>query len=1452
MFERIISFSVHNKLVVALGVIALIIWGVVSFRDLPIDAVPDITNNQVQVVTLAPSLAPQEVERIITMPVELTLASIPGITEQRSISRFGLSVVTLVFDDDVDVFWARAQVDQRLIEIQDQIPQGTATPMLAPITTGLGEIFQYTLRVKPGYEASYSTMDLRGLQDWMVRRRLLGTKGVADVSSFGGQLRQVEIAVDPERLRTFGLTIVDVMDAVERNNANAGGSYIERGSSLAYIRTEGAAKNLADIERTVIRPTDKGVPLLIRDVATVRHGHAVRYGAMTRNAEGEAVGGIVLMLKGANSSTVIDDVKQRVAAINKSLPEGVYIEPFLDRTRLVDKAITTVATNLIEGALIVIFILVLMLGNIRAGLIVASVIPLAMLFAIGMMSLFGVSGNLMSLGALDFGLIVDGAVIIVEHVLHGLGHGRPGTPLTPAEREGIIARAAIAIRRNAAFGELIIMLVYVPILVLVGIEGKMFRPMAQTVMFAVMGAFILSTTYVPMMTALLLRNKPLSSKVTLADRIIRALHWSYDPVRRLALRWRWAVLGSSMAALVAAMFAFGSMGSEFIPQLDEGDFAVEMRLPTGSSLTATVETAQRAASILQQQFPEVVTVIGKIGTSEIPLDPMPIESGDLIVVLQDKHLWTSATHREALAAKMQQALSVLPGVTFGFQQPIQMRFNELMTGARQDVVMKIYGDDFDTLAALAHRIGDVSATVQGAADVYVEPIGGLPQVVVRADRDACARYGVAIDAINNTIRGAFAGEHAGVVYDGERVIDAVIRLDPSLRQDVSTFDAITVPGANGSLVPLRQVATIDVTIGPNQVQRENTRRRISVGFNVRGRDVASIVQELQQRIDASVPIPPGYELTVGGAFENLSHATARLSIAVPAALLLILLLLFATFKSVSESLMIFSAIPLASIGGIAALLLRGMPFSISAGVGFIALFGVAVLNGIVLLSSFKALRAAGHTNVLRIVIEGTSQRLRPVAMTALVASMGFVPMALSTGDGAEVQRPLATVVIGGLITSTMLTLLALPALYTIVEQRRERRMRRQAHAAASVVAMVLVLLACTSTSVAQVRITRSEARQRAALANIDARQARNDAERADALRRTGIELAPTSVQYMRGQFNSINIDDNLTISQSIPFPLAMVARSNAVGAQADLAKAAAGLAEHRAAAQADKAYQRVVYLQSALQLLATEDSLLRRSVDVATLREQTGDGTQLARALTATRQADVAAKRLRMQAEQEMALADLALACGTTEELLPWDDTLEILSLPSDTAMAPELHTWLDARVHAARAEQSVAAQAWWPDLQIGFFNQSLSGTQLVNGAEVNYTTADRFTGMTFGLQVPLWFLPTAARHDEAALRAAFEQDRTTWQRRDVALRLRRADEELNALRTTLTYYATSALPSAALLTLQAKRAFDAGDVDADTYVHAMLRSLDVRMAALDARYQYNLRVIDRVLLSGN
>ena len=1024
MFQRIITFSVGHPLIVTLGVVALIVWGVLSFQKLPIDAVPDITNNQVQIVTLSPALAPQEVERFITVPVEQTMATIDGIVERRSISRFGLSVITLVFDDDVDLYWARAQVDQRLVDAQTEIPSGMGSPTIMPITTGLGEIFQYTLEADSAHH--YSSMDLRTTHDWIVKRGLLGTKGVADVASFGGYLKQIEIAVDPNLLAASGLSVADVLEHVQKNNGNTGSAYIERAHRLAFIRTEGLVQSKADIENIVLKTTDHGVPLLIRDVAEVRHGHAVRYGALTSGDSADAVGGIVYMLKGENSSQVVNNVKARIAEIEKTLPPGISIQPFLDRSALVHRTISTVGTNLIEGALIVVFVLVLMLGNLRAGIIVASVIPLSMLFAIGMMYVFGVSGNLMSLGAIDFGLIVDGTVIIVEHVLTSLSR----TPWTsPAERIAIVQDAALDIRRSASFGEFIILIVYTPILVLSGIEGKMFIPMAQTVMFAIVGAFILSNTFVPMVAARLLTTA--HTKRTLADRLMELFHRMYVPVRALALRRASVLLVVTLLLFAASVVAFMTIGGEFIPTLQEGDFAVETRLPTGSSLTQTIEVSHKAAHILQSTFPEVTKVVGKIGTTEIPLDPMPVEACDLMVILKPRKEWTTAHTREELADTMQKALAAIPGVEFGFQQPIQMRFNELMTGARQDVVIKIYGDDLQTLSNLAQRTGQIVEHVEGATDLFVEPVSGLPQLVVDINRQECATLGVNVEDVNATVRAAFAGSTAGIYFEGDKRFDIVVRLQKENRQQISDIERLMVNTQTGRLVPLSQVANIILKDGPNQIQREHGRRRITIGFNVRGRDVRSIVDEVRKEM-AVLSLPPGYEVSYGGQFENLAHATDRLSLVVPAALLFIMFMLYLTFGNVTETIMVFTAVPLSAVGGVGALLLRGLPFSISAGIGFIALFGVAVLNGIVLMASFRKLRTVHKHSALSTVVRGTSQRLRPVLMTALVASLGFLPMAISTSDGAEVQRPLATVVIGGIVTSTLLTLVILPIMYHLV------------------------------------------------------------------------------------------------------------------------------------------------------------------------------------------------------------------------------------------------------------------------------------------------------------------------------------------------------------------------------------------------------------------------------------
>ncbi len=1014
--------------------VALIIWGSYSLTQLPIDAVPDITNNQVQILTVSPSLAAPEVERLITFPVEQTMATIPEITEIRSFSRFGLSVVTIVFSEKTDVYWARQQVNERLSQAKSLIPAGSGNPEISPLSTGLSEIYQYVIRPKKGYETKFDAMELRTIQDWIVRRQLLGTEGVADVSSFGGFVKQYEIALDINKLRSLNISITDVFTALEKNNQNTGGAYIEHKPYSYFIRSEGLVETISDLQQIVVKTNSNSLPVLIRDVGEVQLGSTARYGAMTYNDEGESVGAIVLMLKGANSSLVIEKVKERIAQISKSLPEGVEIEPYLDRTKLVNKAIGTVTKNLAEGALIVVFVLVLLLGNFRAGLVVASVIPLAMLFAISMMNLFGVSGNLMSLGAIDFGLIVDGAVIIVEATMHHLGLATVSRKLSQTEMDAEVQQSASGMMRSAAFGQIIILIVYLPILSLVGIEGKMFGPMAQTVSFAIIGALILSITYVPMISSLFL-GKTTGHKKNISDKIIAFFHRIYEPTISFALRRRLLIVSAALVFFIASVILFLRMGGEFIPSLDEGDFAVETTLLTGSSLGQSIETTQKSSRVLLDNFPEVERVIGKIGTSEIPTDPMPMENSDLIIVLKDRSEWTSATTRDELAEKMSSKLQEeLPGVAYGFQQPIQMRFNELMTGARQDVVIKVYGEDLNLLATYAEKIGKIAGKVEGAQDIYVEPIGGLQQIVVTWNRDKLAQFGLNIQDANQVLRSGFSGEIAGLVFEKERRFDLVVRLNRENRTGIDDIKELSVTAPSGLQVPLGQIANIEMKIGPNQIQRDDAKRRIAVGFNVRGRDVQSIVEEIDKLVSKQLKFEPGYYLTYGGAFKNLEEATQRLMIAVPLALSLIFLLLYFTFHSFRHGLLIFTAIPLSSIGGIIALWLRDMPFSISAGVGFIALFGVAVLNGIVLIAEFNRLKAKGVLSLNEIVLKGTEVRLRPVLMTALVASLGFLPMALSQGAGAEVQRPLATVVIGGLVTATLLTLLVLPVLYTYFEK----------------------------------------------------------------------------------------------------------------------------------------------------------------------------------------------------------------------------------------------------------------------------------------------------------------------------------------------------------------------------------------------------------------------------------
>lgn len=1057
MFQKLITYSIRHKLVIGVLSIALAIWGVWSLVHLPFDSTPDITDNQVQVITQAPSLGAQEVEQYVTTPVEMALANIPRIQERRSISRSGLSVITLVFDDNADIYWARSQVSQVVEQLEKELPKNTETEM-GPIATGLGEIYHYTVRAKKGYEDKYSLTDLRTLQDWIVRKQLSGTPGVAEVSGWGGYVKQYEVAINTDRLNANGISVSEIFDALQRNNANTGGSYIEQNSNQYYIRGIGVVKSLEDVGNITVK-TVNGTSIKVSDVAKVQLGHATRFGAVTRNGEGEVVAGIAIMLKGENFQEVIKNVKERISQIQKSLPEGVVIEPFIDRTNLVDRVEGTIARNLIEGGLIVIFVLVIFLGNWRAGLVVASVIPLSMLFAFGMMKTFGIDGNLMSLGAIDFGMIVDSAVIIVEAVVTHIntGHfsqpevraaylaqcqnGGAATPfaLTQKQMDEEVHFSASRIRQSAAFGEIIIMIVYIPLMTLIGIEGKMFRPMALTVFFAILGAFILSLTYVPMASSLMLSRK-VHTRKTFSDRVIEKLQAWYRPVLDWVLARNRDVITGAVALFCVSVVGFKYLGGEFIPSLEEGDFAVEMSMSQGTSLSQMVESCTKAEKLLKKEYPEIKQVVSRIGSAEIPTDPMPVERADIMIALKPKAEWTSAKTTPELMEKMEETLSAIPGLEAEISQPIQMRNNELLTGIKQDVAIKIFGDDLDVLTQQAGKVKKMIEDVPGVSGIFVEEVAGLPQIQVKYNHEKMAAYGVSVDDISEILETTFAGAVAGSLYEGDKKFDIVLRMDPSQR-NVESLEQLSIPLKDGTNIPLSQVADIDYSPAPAQVSHEDGARRIYVGFNVKGRDVQSTVEDIQEILDEKLKLPDGYYYNYGGEFENLQSATNRLMVVIPIALVIILLLLYATVKNVRESLFVFSAIPLAAIGGVWALWLRGMPFSISAGVGFIALFGVAVLNGIVLIGQMNQMQreektagklsaSIGVTELIHHrIIESCMVRLRPVLMTALVASMGFLPMALSQGDGAEVQRPLATVVIGGLVTSTLLTLLVLPAIY---------------------------------------------------------------------------------------------------------------------------------------------------------------------------------------------------------------------------------------------------------------------------------------------------------------------------------------------------------------------------------------------------------------------------------------
>lgn len=1442
MLDKIIAFSIKNKFIVGLMTLALIVWGVWSASRLPIDAVPDITNNQVQIITVCPTLAGQEVEQLVTYPIERSISNLPDLVELRSISRFGLSVITAVFDDKVDVYFARQIINERLKEAESKIPPGVGTPELAPVSTGLGEVYQYIIHPAKGAENKYTAMDLRTMQDWIVSRQLYGTPGIAEVNSFGGQLKQYEVAVNPSKLLAMGVTLPEIFVALEKNNENTGGAYIDKKPNAYFIRGVGLVSSFDDIRNIVVKSNPNGIPILVKDVAEVQLGSAVRYGAMTYNGEKDAVGGVIMMLKGANSAEVVDRIKEKLPVIQKSLPKDIVIEPYLDRRDLVNRAISTVEKNLIEGALIVIFVLVLFLGNLRAGFIVASAIPLAMLFALGFMNLFGVSANLMSLGAIDFGLIVDGAVIVVEATMHHLALRKTTNRLTQQEMDDEVYLSASKIRQSAAFGEIIILIVYIPILTLIGIEGKMFRPMAQTVGFAIFGALILSLTYIPMMCALFL-SKKVSHKVTISDRIMAFFQRIYTPLLEKAIVYRKALVGITVGVFVIAVIIFSRMGGEFIPTLQEGDFAFHCILPQGTSLSQSIETSMQASRLIKE-FDEVKIVVGKTGAAEVPTDPMPPEATDLMILLKPQKEWKRDVSYDELADEISEKLESIPGVFFEKNQPIQMRFNELMTGIRQDVAVKIFGEDLDTLLAYANQVGGVIRSVDGATEPMVERVEGLPQVVVRYNRAQIANYGLNIDDLNHMVSTAFAGGKAGVVFENERRFDLVVRLDSAHRNTIDDVSQLYIPDNKGRQIPLSQVAEIKMELGPAQISREDGKRRIVVGFNVKGRDVASVVKDIQQQLDEKVKLPEGYFFTYGGTFENLKAASKRLMVAVPVALALIFMLLYFTFHSVKQAVLIFTAIPMSAIGGVFALLLRDMPFSISAGIGFIALFGVAVLNGIVLIGTFNQLEKEGMTDILERIRQGTRDRLRPVLMTATVASLGFFPMALSHGAGAEVQKPLATVVIGGLISATFLTLFVLPLLYYMFARGRKVKLS---------VVPTAILLFCFAAGTMQAQAPRrlglEEAVSTALKNNLDMQAQQLGIQSAQSMKRSTFELPKATANLQYGQYNSINKDLGVSVSQSIPFPTYYGARSGLFKAQLDGALLQQQTTGNELRAQVKALYFRLQYLKENEKKLLSLDSAYGDFVKAAALRYKTGESSVLEKTTAETRQGQLKVMLLQNESDKKAAYASLKALLNTKDELEVEEPQKYMpLSIEGsvDTALVnenPSLKLLYQEAVIVQKNKKLELAQAL-PDLSIGYFNQSLMGVQTIDGQDVYFDRSKRFTGINVGITIPLTFFSNAARVKALGYEQQAAQKTADNGRIQLQTELQNAFRQYNFSMAQYNYYQGTALPNAETILATSRTAFNSGAISYVEYLQGLQTATEVQLSYLQVVDQVNQSAI--------
>ncbi len=1437
MLEKIIQFSVNNKLIVILFTVTVAGFGLFSIYKIPVGTVPDITNNQVQVITTSGNLSTQEIEQFITAPVEMEMSNLPGVLEIRSISKFGISLVTIVFEDKMGTYLPRQLIAEKIKSASEKIPEDYGTPEMGPISTGLGEIYQYILDVKPGFEDMYTPMELRTIQDWIVKRRLSGIKGVVEVNSWGGYLKQYEISIDPALLKSLNVNLLEVYSALENNNSISGGAYIEKNKQSYFIRGDGQVKSIEDIMNVIIK-TNEGMPVYIRDIAEVRFGHANRFGAITANGKGETILGQVMMLKNANSKEVINAVKERVTEIQKNLPEGVYINPVLERGELIKKTSHTVAENLILGALIVFFTVLLLLGNLRSALVIASMIPLALFFTISMMYIFGIDANLMSLGALDFGIIIDGAVIIVEYIVLRMGsvsqkikNGNPDEKRTIIDK--VATEGTVKMMKSAIFGQIIILIVFIPILSLQGVEGKMFRPMALAFSFAIIGAMIMGLTWLPVASSLFL--KPASSKKkNLSAWLLEKIYASYYPVIKWSCEHKKVVLGAALISLMFTLFLFTKIGGEFVPTLDEGDFVIQPALKTGTSLTETINMTTKMENIILNEFPdEVDQIVCRIGAAEVPTDPMSMEEIDMIIKLYQKKHWQKAKNKEQLAVKFKEALEIIPGIEYEFTQPIEMRFNELITGVRADIAIKLFGEDLDYINDKASEIKELVSGMPGAGDVILEKTTGLPQVKVSYNRQKLARYNMDISSLNTYLSTAFGGATAGVVFEGEKRFDMVLRFQNKNRTDIEDIRTLQIQTPQNGQIPLSEFADIEYTFGPAKISRDNTQRRVVVSVNVRDSDLQSVITNIQEVIDKNIQLKPGNYIEYGGQFENLQNATRRLLVAVPVALLLIFIFLHFAFQSLKEAIMIFTAIPLAIVGGVILLWIRHMPFSVSAGVGFIALFGIAVLNGIVLIEHFRELQKQGITNMRELIITGTKDRLRPVLLTAGAAAMGFLPMAISTGAGAEVQRPLATVVIGGLVTSTMLTMIALPLLYEIFHNVTGIKFFpfRVTRAKTLIITGFLLSVPFTTNmgqdsvkSLEQLLdITReNNPRLKAYLLKT---------EQAAALTKTAISIPKTYIGYGTDQNNiaengyPINV---WSIEQELAFPTQYSTERKAKKIEQSLIETEYLLETNSIYKEVSIMFFECVTLENKITIYQKLDSIYTKLLEQYEKRLALSDASKLEYLNIKSKSSEISLVLKQVQNNRDIAFRKLKTLVNSEEDFqISYSD--KTYSLQPVTNDSLQILDYYKAQTDYASSQIAIAKQVYLPDFTFNYF----IGTN-------HYDNAKYYQGFEIGVSIPLFFM--SEHNTVKSSQLAFESQKELLKSETT-----RINEKINELNTLLNFNAKlvkqfeeTELPMADEMKRAAIKAYSLKEIDFLHLANSLETAFKIEAAYYDALFNYN------------